>query len=158
MVRQRLAAVAVLAAVPFAVLACSSASDGTGGGPSTAPALATSNSGSTTCTPDSSDETPQSTPRADGSVTGFCKMFADGSNVLTKYSQPDAQMDRGQMRKDVQTVVDAAPSDIKSDVQIIAAADLAVIDGQAGPEKMQTPEVATALQNFGTWMESNCGQ
>jgi hypothetical protein len=62
------------------------------------------------------------------------------------------------MRKDVQTVVDAAPSDIKSDVQIIAAADLAVIDGQAGPEKMQTPEVATALKNFGTWMESNCGQ
>jgi hypothetical protein len=173
MFRQRLAALAVLAALPFTVLACSSNSSKGGAlkpppntsQPSSPPA--TGGSDSTGDPTDTGDPTGADTPSDTGSVGGgsgdskgdaaaFCKLVAHPDYLMGEYGPDKGNPDGIAAR--LHTIDDAAPADIKDDVHLVADTMASAAKGDTtAMQSAGQPEFQTAQHKYMAWNAAHCG-
>ena len=167
MFRQRLAALAIMAAVPFVLLACSS--DSKDGG-LTAPtntskvssAPATDDTGDTDSPTDGDTGTAtgdETTGAATGDAASFCKLIHYPDYLVGEEDGQDLSVD--QLTAKLQEVRDGAPADLKADVNLIADVDIAIkkdtTDDPEVAKKMMSAEFRNANTHYGEWKKTNCG-
>ncbi|GIG56737.1 hypothetical protein Lfu02_11090 [Longispora fulva] len=131
---KRLAVVAVLAAFPLALAACTPPGEGATGTPaSVSPSKATVN-------------------------RQFCDLLASVTlRAATPYMNGTNKTDLDQLRKDLKTLDDGAPADIKTDVHQFVVGHLAILNGEPGATDWLTkPENQAVAGRFGAWMITNC--
>ncbi|MDQ6875721.1 MAG: hypothetical protein M3042_11760 [Actinomycetota bacterium] len=148
-------ALAVLAAP--ALGACSSASGGTGrsgssadsGAKSPAPAKSgTSGAGTTTGAGASSGST---------DLAGFCSLIGRNNRILTEIAAGDQRqsgVDTHKLIADLNSLVAAAPAEIKPDLQVIVDFDTSLF--QHPHAIKESPQLAQAMQHYAAWIGKNC--
>jgi hypothetical protein len=170
MFRQRLAGLAVLAAAPFLLLACSSGGSKSDGAklPDTPGVNQPATSGASDAgDSDGSDDSTSGSEATDGSdgsdgsggdAAAFCKVIDYPDYLMGETGGEDVSSD--QLATKLQEIRDAAPDDIKGAVSTIADVDLAISQkGSDDPEvarKMMSPEFRQATTDYGNWKKQNC--
>ena len=149
----------VLALSAIAVVGCTSSRDGSAAksGTSTT-AAAQSPDGSSHASAGAT--APSSTTDRSAAATQVCRVISLNLDVLTKAatSPDDPSLDQGiaQLRQ----LHDAAPTEIKGDIQVIADFDQKVLDavrsGGSPDDIQETPELTAALSHEAQWVATHC--
>ena len=172
MFRRRLAALAILAAVPFLLLACSS-NDGskTGGlkAPSTTSKVSAPPASDGTDVPDAEDTDPPETDDTDlptddvpgggsddtGDAAAFCKLVQHPDYLMGEYGTDKGNPDA--IAEKLQTIDDAAPAEIKDDVDLVADTMASAANGDTtAMQSAGSPEFQTAQHNYMGWRAKHC--
>jgi hypothetical protein len=162
MFRQRLAALAILAAVPFLLLACSS--NGSKSGGLKLPSGTTSQNSSSPASDDptaedTGDPTDEDTGGAQtGDAASFCKLVDYPDYLMGEEGGEDLNAD--QLTAKLEPIRAGAPADIKKDVDEIA--DVAMIikkgsdDDPKVAEAMMSQEFRDATNHYAAWRKQHC--
>ncbi|WP_412543716.1 hypothetical protein R8Z50_14870 [Longispora sp. K20-0274] len=131
---KRLAVLAVLAAFPLTLAACTP----TGGTAADAPASVS--------------------PSRAAVNKQYCDLLGSVTlRAATPYMNGTNKTDLDQLRKDLKTLDDGAPADIRTDVHSFVVGHLAILDGEPGATDWLTkPENQAVAGRFGAWMITNC--
>ena len=164
MFRQRLAALAIMAAVPFVLLACSSGGSKGGGlkAPPSTSQVSQPPASDATGDPgdgDTGGATDGDTGGATGDAAAFCKLVDGPDYLMGEEGGEDLNAD--QLTAKLQPIRDGAPADIKKDVDEIADVALIIKKGPDDDPKvaqaMSSEDFRNATNHYGQWKKQNCG-
>ena len=170
MTRIRFAIITGIAAVPLALAACSSSSGGSGhpAGPlgpvgqksSAAPVSASAaQSGSATAPAAGDSSTPSGHVVTLQNTTGFCK-YAVANQALFRdlgdMGSGDGTVNVEKTKQDMQAELDAAPPDVKPDVQAVFRVMTDALNHDLPAATRDTPAAETSLQRLSNWITKHC--
>lgn len=153
----RVLAVGTALVAGLSLTACSSSSGGTAASAPHLPATAGTQGRATsgTFTP-SAPVVTNGAPAGGGSGGAFCQELTGVAPSLEDLSGLHGS-DRQAYLAKLQALVAAAPAAIKPDVQVLEQIDEQIVNGNPqADDQFDTPEMATHMQHFLAWMQSNC--
>lgn len=89
-----------------------------------------------------------------GDVDEFCEEFSSQGGM-----SPDEELneaEKAQWREDMAELVEAAPADLKPDIQVVAAGFSKVMDGEMEEDDQEVNELAVSTQRMLDWVKTNC--
>ncbi|MEV6520913.1 hypothetical protein AB0M43_03110 [Longispora sp. NPDC051575] len=151
--RRMLAATTGLLAVAWTLTACEL--------PIAAPAPSTGQSGSAAPEPTGSAAPKASASAGTTTVGDFCSLFEKDQALLMGIAKTGssaiAGVDKVRAKKNFQAILNAAPADLRTDMQVIVAVDLDLLDGKPGAEiRLDSPDVEAAVAHTDLWTRTNC--
>ncbi|MGY0236673.1 hypothetical protein [Longispora urticae] len=153
--RRMLAATTGLLALAWTLTACEL--------PIAKPAPTNGQSGSAAPEPTGS-VAPKATASASAGTTtvgDFCSLFEKDQALLMGIAKTGSSaivgVDKVRAKKNFQAILNATPADLRTDMQVIVALDLELLDGKPGAEiRLDSPDVEAAIAHTDLWTRNNC--
>ena len=140
--------ISALACAPIALAACSSSGSGTGAAPPAGGGVGGSHHSVTASTPVA--------PVGGSSTTAWCQeLKAAGDGILAVGGS--STISPSDYKTKLMSLVADAPADIRPDLEVLAAIDEKLADGDKSAEsQFGDPTVAAKIRHVVNWLSTNC--